>query len=84
MFDEIGGHRRETLQPDPVNAGLPVKICHGSADPMVPEVIGRKGFERLQQMGYATEYQTYPIEHSVCMEEIADIAVWLRRVLSLG
>ncbi|MCB1828663.1 MAG: dienelactone hydrolase family protein [Chromatiaceae bacterium] len=74
----------ESIQPHPVNAGLPVKICHGSADPMVPEFIGRKGVEKLRELGYNTEYQTYPIEHSVCMEEIADIAVWLRRVLSLA
>ena len=74
----------ESIQPHPVNAGLPVKICHGSADPMVPEFIGRKGVEKLRELGYDTEYQTYPIEHSVCMEEIADIAVWLRRVLSLA
>ena len=73
-----------SIQPHPVNAGLPVKICHGSADPMVPEFIGRKGVEKLRELGYDTEYQTYPIEHSVCMEEIADIAVWLRRVLSLA
>lgn len=51
---------------------------------MVPEFIGRKGVEKLRELGYNTEYQTYPIEHSVCMEEIADIAVWLRRVLSLA
>ncbi|MCB1873502.1 MAG: dienelactone hydrolase family protein [Gammaproteobacteria bacterium] len=74
----------ESIQLHPVNAGLPVKICHGSADPMVPEFIGRKGVEKLRELGYNTEYQTYPIEHSVCMEEIADIAVWLRRVLSLA
>jgi len=73
----------ESIQPDPVNAGLPVKICHGSADPMVPEPTGRKGYEKLLEMGYDAEYQTYPIEHSVCMEEIADIAVWFRRVLSI-
>lgn len=72
-----------SIQPNPVNAGLPVKICHGTADPMVPESIGRKGYEKLSELGYETEYQTYPIEHSVCMEEIADIAVWFRRVLSL-
>jgi phospholipase/carboxylesterase len=71
------------IQPDPVNAGLPVKICHGTADPMVPEATGRKGYEKLREMGYAAEYQTYPIEHSVCMEEIADVAVWFRKVLRI-
>ena len=73
----------ENIQPNPINAGLPVKICHGTADPMVPEQIGRKGYEKLREMGYDAEYKTYPIEHNVCMEEIADIALWFRSVLSI-
>ena len=73
----------DSIQPDPVTAGLPVNICHGTADPMVPEATGRKGYDRLQKMGYAAEYHSYPIEHSVCMEEIADVAVWFRRVLAV-
>ncbi|HXK57797.1 MAG: dienelactone hydrolase family protein [Gammaproteobacteria bacterium] len=74
----------DSIQPDPVNAGLPVKICHGIADPVVPESIGRKGYAKLREMGYAAEYRTYPIEHSVCMEEIADIALWFRKVLAIA
>jgi len=73
----------DSIRPNPVNAGLPVKICHGTDDPMVPESIGRKGYEKLREMGYEAEYRTYPIEHSVCQEEIADIALWLRKVLSI-
>lgn len=74
----------DTIHPHPANAGLPVKLCHGSADPMVPEVTGRKGYGQLLKMGYTAEYQTYPIEHSVCREEIADIALWFRRVLPIA
>ncbi|MCP4289904.1 MAG: carboxylesterase [Gammaproteobacteria bacterium] len=73
---------KESIKPNSANTGLPVKICHGTADPMVPEIIGRQGYEKLREMGYDAEYQTYPIEHSVCMEEIEDIARWFRRVLS--
>jgi len=75
---------KESIKPNSANIGLPVKICHGTADPMVPEIIGRQGYEKLREMGYDAEYQTYPIEHSVCMEEIEDIAHWFRRVLSIA
>jgi len=74
----------DSIQPHPVNAGLPVSIGHGTADPLVPEAVGRKGFQRLREMGYAAEYRTYPIEHSVCLEEIADISAWLKRVLEIA
>ncbi|RYY74372.1 MAG: carboxylesterase, partial [Comamonadaceae bacterium] len=33
-------------------------------------------------LGYAVDWHTYPMEHSVCLEEIADIGAWLRRVLA--
>lgn len=71
------------IEPNPVNAGLPVSLCHGSADPMVPEAIGRRGYQQLREMGYAAEYRTYPTGHSVCVEEIADISAWFRRVLPI-
>ena len=35
----------------------------------------RRGF------GYAIEWHQYPMPHSVCAEEIADMALWLGRVL---
>jgi phospholipase/carboxylesterase len=74
---------RETIQPSAANSGLPVRIFHGTADPMVPERIGRAGYEALLEMGYDAAYKSYPMEHSVCQEEIEDIAAWLRRILDL-
>jgi phospholipase/carboxylesterase len=36
----------------------------------------------LVQRGYQVEWHEYPMQHSVCLEEIADIGVWLRKVLA--
>ena len=64
------------------NRDLPIFMAHGSADPMIS--IGRAGQSRkmLEALGYPVEWHEYPMPHSVCPEEIADISSWLVRVLS--
>jgi len=68
----------DVIEPDPANKALPILICHGMYDPVVPEALGRHSCEVLRQMGYEPEYKTYPMQHSVCMEEIAAISNWLQ------
>jgi phospholipase/carboxylesterase len=36
----------------------------------------------LADAGYDVQWKTYPMPHSVCAEEIADIAQFLRGVLA--
>jgi phospholipase/carboxylesterase len=72
---------KDTITPNSANKNLPIFICHGSRDPMVPERMGQEAQERLTAMGHSVEYKSYPVEHSVCPEEIADISQWLQRVL---
>jgi phospholipase/carboxylesterase len=73
---------RETITPNSANRNLPIFICHGTQDPMVPERMGREAQRELTDRGYAVEYQSYPMEHAVCAREIGDIARWLQRVLA--
>ena len=63
------------------NAGIPIFQAHGTADPMI--VIGRATATRdeLLALGYPVEWHSYPMPHSVCAEEIADMNAWLLRVL---
>lgn len=74
---------RETIVPDDANRDLPIQVCHGSLDPVVPEILGRQSVERLQSLGYPASYKTYPMEHSVSPQEVTDIAAWLKARLSL-
>jgi phospholipase/carboxylesterase len=62
----------------PANLGLPVFVGHGSQDPMVPCRLGEHVAERLRGMGYAVEWHSYAMPHSVCPQEVADLAAWLR------
>lgn len=71
-----------SIRPNPANAGLPIRIYHGTADPVVPEVLGRESRDALIGMGYRPVYNTYPMQHAVCPEEIADISAALREWFS--
>ena len=66
----------------PANADVPIFQAHGTADPMIQ--IGRAEASRdaLVALGYAVEWHTYPMPHSVCAEEIAAMNRWLLRVLA--
>ncbi|MBU1568033.1 MAG: carboxylesterase [Proteobacteria bacterium] len=72
----------DTLVYSPANKEIPIKIQHGTHDPIVPETLGRKAAARLTQEGYQISYQSYPMEHSVCPEQIKDISWWLQTVLA--
>lgn len=73
----------ETIKPAAANNALPIMICHGLYDPVVPEPLGRQAVSLLTQMGYKPDYQTYPMQHSVCAEEIAHISDWIQKILEL-
>ncbi len=65
----------------PANAKTAVFMAHGTQDPVVPYAMGRNSRDLLNQSGYAVEWHEYPMQHSVCMEEVADIGRWLVQVL---
>lgn len=70
---------RETTQADAstANATTPIFMAHGIHDPVVLYKFGESSCELLKQMQYSVMWKYYPMEHSVCPEEIADIATWL-------
>ncbi|HXD37197.1 MAG TPA: dienelactone hydrolase family protein [Rhodanobacter sp.] len=59
------------------NAATPIFQGHGSADPVVAMQRGIDSRDRLQALGYAVDWHTYPMAHAVCAEEIADLRRWL-------
>ena len=62
--------------------GVPIFMAHGSADPMIAHARALASRDLLLHQGYAVEWHEYPMEHSVCPQEIAHIGAWLRRVLA--
>ena len=65
----------------PANRKTPIFMAHGLYDPIVPYVMGTTSRVTLTGLGYAVEWHEYPMQHSVCAEEVQDIGAWLRRVL---
>lgn len=60
-----------------VNLSIPFFMGHGTQDPVVPFVLGTKSKEQLELFGYKIDWNSYPIQHGVSMEEINDIKQWL-------
>ncbi|HZW12363.1 MAG TPA: alpha/beta hydrolase [Noviherbaspirillum sp.] len=64
------------------NHDTPIFLAHGRSDPIIPLFTAEKSRDMLLSLGYNVEWHAYPMPHSVCEEEIADISVWLKRVLA--
>jgi len=56
----------------------PVLMGHGVQDPMVPFAAGEHSAQVLRGLGFVVEFQRYPMPHSVCAEEVRDIAQWMQ------
>nr|PZN00658.1 MAG: carboxylesterase [Pseudomonadota bacterium] len=63
------------------NRDVPVFMAHGHYDQVIPFEYAAQSRDLLAAKGYSVEWHEYPMAHSVCMEEIAHIGAWLRRVL---
>jgi phospholipase/carboxylesterase len=65
----------------PANQATPIFLAHGTQDPVVSPLLGEQSRRLLEASGYAVEWHTYAMPHSVCPQEVADIAAWLRKIL---
>ena len=63
------------------NKTTPIFMAHGTFDPVVPLMMGTGSMTFMASLGYRVEWKQYPMQHSVCAEEIEDIAKWLKRIL---
>ena len=63
------------------NADVPLFLAHGQRDGVIGLDRAVASRDALAQLGYRIEWHEYPMEHSVCMDEVEAINAWLRRVL---
>lgn len=64
------------------NAATPIFLAHGTQDPVIPIARATASRDALRALGHTVEWHAYPMPHSVCAEEIADLNRWLREVLA--
>lgn len=60
------------------NANIPILMAHGTQDPLIPLSLAHASRAKLLARGYKIEWHEYPMPHSVCMEEVEDIGVWIQ------
>jgi len=65
----------------PANQDVPVFMAHGQFDDLIPIERARRSRDFLMSLEYNVEWHEYPMPHSVCAEEISDIARFLVRIL---
>jgi len=63
------------------NRETPIFLAHGTSDPVVTFNRGTHARDLLLAHRYAVNWHAYPMPHSVCPEEIRDIADFLKKVI---
>jgi phospholipase/carboxylesterase len=59
------------------NRDLPILMCHGRFDPVLPLQFGEWSRDALRGLGYPVDWLAHPMQHEVCLPQIADVASWL-------
>jgi phospholipase/carboxylesterase len=67
---------------DPASAQVPDFQGHGTADPMVPMARGQAAHVALAAMDQPARWETYAMQHEVCLVEMQDAGAWLRERLA--
>ena len=64
------------------NYRTPIFMAHGQSDPVVAISRAEASRQVLQSLDYAVQWHTYPMPHSIHPQEIADISLFLQKVLA--
>ncbi|MEO5697581.1 MAG: alpha/beta hydrolase [Burkholderiaceae bacterium] len=64
------------------NADVPIFQAHGTADPVISIDRAIASRDALLALGHPVEWHAYPMQHSVCAQEISDMNRWLLKALT--
>lgn len=62
----------------------PMLLMHGTADPVVPLALGEHARDTLTAWGHTPTWHSYPMQHQVCQEQIAELRRWLGAIVRMG
>lgn len=69
----------QTVMGNPSHKNLPILMCHGQHDSVVPHALGRIAFETLQRNLYSKiSFETFLIDHEVSLDELRHIGDWIK------
>ena len=66
----------------PASREIPIMMAHGQMDPVIPMARAIETRQELIRLGYAVDWHEYPMQHTVCDDEIREIRSWLVQILS--
>ncbi|NHZ95727.1 alpha/beta hydrolase [Massilia sp. CCM 8734] len=75
LADKIAAERSEA------SLATPIFQVHGQYDGVIPMTRAVASRDLLTALGYQVEWHDYPMQHSLCQEEVDHIGVWLKKVL---
>jgi phospholipase/carboxylesterase len=62
------------------NKAIPIFMAHGTEDPLIPVQLAEESRRSLELRGYGVEWNTWPMPHSVCAEEVEALGEFLGAV----
>ncbi|HUO44389.1 MAG TPA: alpha/beta hydrolase [Burkholderiales bacterium] len=71
---------RVAAEAAPANYTIPILMAHGSFDDVVPLPLAIASRDALAALGHRVDWREYPMAHTVCGQEIAEIGKWLRNI----
>lgn len=72
---------KQITEQDFTNRDIPILMAHGIFDPIVSYKLGQDSHDLLIKHNYNVEWISYPMQHTVCLEEIAAIGSFIQRCL---
>jgi len=78
----LGLKEQLAAQASAANRMLPIFMAHGTQDDIVPLSLAHAARDTLTTLNYAVDWHSYPMAHTVCTAEVADIGQWLGAVLA--
>jgi phospholipase/carboxylesterase len=76
LADKVSNER------DAASLATPIFLVHGTDDGVIPVARAHQSRDLLKALGYQVEWHEYPMQHSLCLEEVNDISAWLKKVLA--
>lgn len=73
-------HKNVTINPS--NKSTPVFIQHGTFDGVVAPMLGERAAASINAFGGNVRFKAYPMDHTLCAEQVADISQWLQERLA--
>ena len=75
LADKVAAERSDS------SLSTPIFLVHGRGDGVIPIARAEQSRDALKSLGYQVEWHEYPMQHSLCQEEVDDIGVWLKKVI---